>query len=191
MFQMVTAWFWLFNPSCHHVQCANVTLTNICRTFALSLFYLVSAAILIDSVYTFKYITFMQQALKCKVNILVWGHESHGEILWDFIITSVERKLTIIGSLRSDLIHWAESQAKPRGAAGSGVSEFLVQIITRNWIMQQGALDWNWNCFLISTSCVGEWKYSIFKSYTHTLARREPATNEHIFPNIVSAEWRL
>ena len=91
----------------------------------------------------------MQQALKCKVNILVWGHESHGENLWDFILTSVERKLTIIGSLRSDLIHWAESQAKPRGAAGSGVSEFLVQIITRNWIMQQGALDWNWNCFLI------------------------------------------
>ena len=70
----------------------------------------------------------MQQALKCKVNILVWGHESRGENLWDFIITSVERKLTIIGSLRSDLIHWAESQAKPRGAAGSGVSEFLVQI---------------------------------------------------------------
>ena len=191
MFQMVTACFWLFNPSCHHGQCANVTLTNISRTFALSLFYLVSAAILIDSVYTFKYITFMQQALKCKVNILVWGHESHGEILWDFIITSVERKLTIIGSLRSNL-HWAESQAKPRGAGGER-SEWVsyADLYTWNWIMQQGALDWNWNCFLISTSCVGEWKYSIFKSYTHTLARREPATNEHIFPNIVSAEWRL
>ena len=95
-------------------------------------------------------ITFMQQTLKCKVNISVWGHESHWENLWDFIITSVERKLTIIGSLRSDLIHWAESQAKPRGA-GREQSEWVsCRIITRNRIMQQGASDWN--CFLISAS---------------------------------------
>ena len=101
----------------------------------------------------------MQKTLNCKHYILSAGHESHGgENLCDFIMTSVERKLTIIGSLRSGLIHWAASQA------GGERSEFLVQ----NYYTgpSHAARSFRLRLFRKSES-VGERKYSIFKNYTH------------------------
>ena len=63
------------------------------------------------------------------------------------------------------------ARPSPGEPAGNRVSEFLAELLlgteSCSKELQTGTVIWSQH------RSVGEWKYSIFKSYTHILARRE------------------